>query len=580
MLFGLWWRSERPPRAPSSPGPVTRIGTGLLVATPPAHLHRERDVASATLRPAPSSSGDPATPDVTLDAHSLTATAGAIPQYPLYYVRSAEDGLVAVSTELGELLPHVEPKLDLQRLVAVISGQLDADPAATAYTGIRRLLPRQRLRVDAAGVALSRSEPEASAPLPLDTSPTELARALRAELEASVTRAVGDAQRIVVLVGGGLDSSGLLALALASARGATRREIRALAQVWTSPGDDRPYLRSLEQALGITAIRLPAREAAPWFLDSLCVDAQPQTFVVGCSEMALWSWAAGHGAEVVLGGHGGDEVFGGDVSSLPIRGLGDVARATSEVWRLRGPWNLTRGERFRQWVVSPLVRRSLPRWWRVGRARQRWRKPWMTQRFRDLLDPFLVRQDRDAMDPEGRFRHLSDLPYFGELSRAWGQFAATTGVAPVDPFRDPRLVSFVARIDPRLLRTGQWHRGLFRLAMSHDLPDSVRLRRDKAAAPPLVAQAAVSADAVETLRSLSSLSELQGLGLVEPAPFRATFAPWLEAVRKGERAVPDASDPSWEVVWPLLSVEHFLRRRPWLARGGGDRVTVTVKGGL
>jgi hypothetical protein len=101
--------------------------------------------------------------------------------------------------------------------------------------------------------------------------------------------------------------------------------------------------------------------------------------------------------------------------------------------------------------------------------------------------------------------------------------------------------------------------GLYRRAMRGLIPESIRLRKDKAQGEPAHAEAILAARAEPTLRELSSLAALADAGLVEPGPFRPLFESWLSAVRRGERTTDDPADESWHTVWQLLSVEAFLR---------------------
>jgi hypothetical protein len=194
----------------------------------------------------------------------------------------------------------------------------------------------------------------------------------------------------------------------------------------------------------------------------------------------------------------------------------------------------------------------------------------MTQRFIDVL-----RSISEALPqpyprtPAARLLALSRLPYFGELTRAWGQFASATGCAPVDVFRDPDFAAFMARIEPVTLLYGGRHRGLYREAMKGLVPDSVRLRPDKARPQPLVSAAVVASDARPLLESLFSLDRLSALGLINPEPLAGPLARWLRVVLRGERDAADETDPWWEWVWPLLAVEAFLREIASSRRAAG-----------
>jgi hypothetical protein len=150
----------------------------------------------------------------------------------------------------------------------------------------------------------------------------------------------------------------------------------------------------------------------------------------------------------------------------------------------------------------------------------------------------------------------------------FGQMSSATSSLTVDVFRNLELVRFISRLDPLILSHGHTFRGLYRLAMNGVIPDSIRLRPDKAAVEPAVAEAAVGANAFDMLNDLSSLTGLEALGLVDPRPLRSDLDDWLRLMRMGERRHADPGDPSWSDKWRLLSVEAFVRRhghRPAMA---------------
>jgi hypothetical protein len=150
-------------------------------------------------------------------------------------------------------------------------------------------------------------------------------------------------------------------------------------------------------------------------------------------------------------------------------------------------------------------------------------------------------------------------PYHAESATYWGQLESVVPTPVFDVFRDLALVRFVGALDPLQLLADHRYRGLYRRAIRGLIPESTRLRNDKARGEPAHAEAILAANAEPTLRTLSSLTALADAGLVEPAPFRPLFESWLAAVRCGERTTEDPADESWHTVWQLLSVEAFLR---------------------
>jgi hypothetical protein len=144
---------------------------------------------------------------------------------------------------------------------------------------------------------------------------------------------------------------------------------------------------------------------------------------------------------------------------------------------------------------------------------------------------------------------------------SWGQMTSLTGVAPVDVYRDLELVRFVAEIDPTALGHGHVYRGLYRESMKGRLPESVRLRRDKALGGPFVLETIRAAQAFDGLTSLASVECLGDLDLVDPKVFAPLCLRWLEELRRGESMKTESKDaPAWRELWPVLAVELFLRR--------------------
>jgi asparagine synthetase B (glutamine-hydrolysing) len=536
------------------------VDGGVLCARPPGQLERQGTSCFAWQYAGRAVGDRHAGPAIELAPHRLILRAGALPQYPLYYCHweSPKGRFYLASSELTPLL-RLAPSKGLDRAhIASLMASVPVkakDAGATVYSSVRRVRPCEQVRLERqqlfSETVLPRSGPPCRDPPPV------LARTLLEHVDRAVARAMGQARRVSIFAGGGLDSSGVLALALRRASGA--REVEAIAQLWASPGDDRPFLELLERHLGIVAIKLPADDAGAWFTKSLCVDAQPQVFAGGCSEMLLWATARSRGAEATLTGHGGDVLLGGAVSFAAEVLRGHPLRAVRDALRLTVPWHVAPVDRVRGWVLSPLLRKFLPSRWAKRRLRRAARQPWMTRACVDLIAAGLE-PAQEPRTPDDRLAQLCRLPFFEEQCVAWGQFASATGCTPVDVFRDLELASFVAQIDPDVLHHGGRHRGLYREATRGLLPETVRLRPDKAFGQPLVAQAALAAGALPWLRDLSSLCELGGMDLVDPDRLRPMFARWMQGVSRGERPETDSTDALWRWTWPLLAIEDFLRK--------------------
>jgi asparagine synthase (glutamine-hydrolysing) len=476
---------------------------------------------------------------------------------------SSDGARGVLSSELEAVLPFVPSKaVDGEHLSQLIALGYSADPRSTPYQEIRRVAPCEAINVDARGAQFHQEMPRVGVAFFRDAHP-DLALELFAQVQAAVERAMGRTTHVAVLAGGGLDSSGILALALQLSAARAGSTVVALAQTWDGPGDDRPYLAELERSLGITARRMAAEDAAPQFSRSLCADAQPQMSPFACGEMQLWTECLD--AQAILAGHGGDLVFGGDVSFAPQLLAGHPLRALHNAMRLQVSWRASWHERL-LWAARPLVAPLLPRAFLIARRRRSARRPWMTQRLVDSIEaPLRATVDRrPPRSPAEKMAAFCSLPAFQALTVSWGQLASVTGAAPVDVYRDAELLRFLAHVDPATLQHGHRYRGLYREAMRGRIPEPVRLRADKAAPVPLVAATAAAPEARAALRGLATGDELAARGLVDRNVFRETAAAW-SATLNGQasgRAAEDWDWPRWCQVWAALATECFLRTVP------------------
>jgi hypothetical protein len=137
---------------------------------------------------------------------------------------------------------------------------------------------------------------------------------------------------------------------------------------------------------------------------------------------------------------------------------------------------------------------------------------------------------------------------------AWGRHAeeVASGIERVDPYLDRTLIREVERFPAEWLLHGGMRRGLFREAMRDLLPDSVRMREDKASFEPALVRFVSAAGGLESFRELANAVRLGELGLVDRRAFAAAVEVFVRS--------PDDGD-AWTTVWPTLAVEAFLRER-------------------
>jgi asparagine synthase (glutamine-hydrolysing) len=465
---------------------------------------------------------------------------------------------VLACTRLPPLLDALttQPPPDALRLAETLIGDLHGRPHATSYEGVTRLASGDVLRFDAAGT-MTASTLQAPRLTPLTGTPDELALALRDEIFAAVRRSVDGLGRVAVLAGGGVDSSALLATVMTLVRGGTLADALALSLDFAGPGDDRPYMDDMAASLGIVPVRVSPRTFAPQVRRSLIIDGQPYASAMGGWELGFLELAKERGAEALVGGLGGDELFDGDPRCFATQALhGHVLGAARAAFELKVPWRSSRLGRLREFVLRPIAVHVTPRpvrrFLRRHRRTER-RVPWAGPVLREVLRREVPEAPSDfgPRTPSETFHRLSDSKWALEISEGQCSLDAHVGCATRTPFHDEALVSFVARLPPELMFTGGYLRGLFRRAFVGLVPDRVRLRTDKAGFEPALEEMHAAMGGRGALAELAAMRALARLGVVEAAAYREAF----DAFVRG-----DIGDEGWGSLWPALSVEAFALR--------------------
>jgi asparagine synthase (glutamine-hydrolysing) len=429
---------------------------------------------------------------------------------------------------------------------------------ATLYAGIRRLGPGEVLLLDSRGWRSKRYwEPRYGGTSALGA--TELAGGVRAGLERAVRRRGGDEGHAGVLMSGGLDSSAIAAI------GATLGEARPRAYSATFPedplADEAGLIEELGGALGLSGV---VAEVRPGGLVAAALEhlAEWQAPLLGWGDfwaLPLLRAAAAGGVTTMLGGDGGDELFGPRSYLMadrlrgghPLRALalaGELPGAGShvprrEVARVVGSFALSGALTYRlqDALRTPLARREAP--------------PWLRRRVvSDLVssdDPYAWKR----LDGPRWWAHAADGVAHG--IEAAGVFehqrrrAAMAGLEARHPMLDLDLVELALSQPPEASFDRRYSRPLLRDAMEGLLPDSVRLRPGKAYFESLIVSCLTGPDAAAMRTVLSDpraeLGAYLDLGrmraelldaevLLQREPFR-----WM-----------------WQV-WRLLTAELWLR---------------------
>jgi asparagine synthase (glutamine-hydrolysing) len=437
---------------------------------------------------------------------------------------------------------------------ALIAAECRHEPSATVYRDVHRVEAAQALTLGANGV-------EASAQAEIRARPRsgmaidELAHEVREGLRRATARAIDGAKRVAIMVSGGLDSSSVLAAAVAAARGAGQPEIDALNLSFGGVGDDRPYFRDLCEDLGIVPVVISPAEASTNVLRGLVADGAPFTWPTSGWEITMLQRARERGATVMLTGAGGDHIFHGDARTF-ARELWSrhFYRAAFRIARFKTYTRTSTARRIFSYGVSPPLLRIAPSLQHMRRrvsSRRLW--PWAGPVLRDVLRDVYVRaQPSDGwLDPTSNttFNQMMRSEFL-EMAECRGQMEAITDCARVDPLLDDELVELVAGCPQEALLHGNQGRGLFRQAIRGLVPERLRLRRDKGHFA-VALYGMIRGSDLSSLRDLASARELVKLGLVEPGGLRKDFD---AALGSGER------ENHWLAVWPAIAAEAFVRK--------------------
>lgn len=480
-------------------------------------------------------------------AEPVTLVRRGVDHGPIFH--STHGGTTHVSRKLTSLiasLPH-RPSVNLPTLATWLRPPVPEDLEQTPYLGVFRVPAHHQVTVGPSG---ERKRLELSTALSLQENidPRDAVREVSTRFVAAVRRHIEHRERVAVLVSGGVDSSAVLAAAVALARGATRKEIHAIAVHFAADGDDRPYLRDLADALGIVPIRISPSSGGPFVLDTLVVDGAPIGSAAMALRAALLTRARESGAEVALTGDGGDFLFDGNPEHLAALALsGHVFRALHQAVRLRVYWQDPGIDQAWSFVVRPLLARLPPQRLRSHRLHRKLTKrfPWAGPSLRAHLRGPWPHPDPSAT-PSVRLRRFLTDPRLSSYDDIRGQFSSTYGIEYVSPFLDETLIRFVLSLPPTMLFHGDRCRALLRLAMDPLVPDSVRWRPDKSAFGPAFVEMMRAAGGFEALTPLAEMRHLGRLGWVDPPAFARSLRALREAPTEGQALVG---------IWPALSFE-------------------------
>lgn len=413
---------------------------------------------------------------------------------PLFYRLDGQRFAFASEVRpLLELSPET-PKLNLSMVAQAIRFDFRTR-AETLWQGVHCLIAANFLAVDAGGHNRRRYWTPVGMPAIRYRRIEEYAEHLRELMFEQVRRMSRADAPISCEVSGGLDSSGIFAVADALAQ---RGELNApgltgytLRFADGSSSDEIEFARSVARHLGRSVREVAARH---WRLDQYAEHARewrdfpgyPNSLLgLGISEDMV-----ANGSRVVLQGLGGDEWLSGSryyyAEFLRELRLGALARALATDRRAFG----TRKALF--WLGRFGLAACLPRFlqaaarslWRSGRDSQKKHSALLSENLEHIMHS-AAESDPDAgRDATIHADAVRNTRLFGAnkafINNCNERMKAIAGVENRKPFETRGIVEFCYRTPEASRQIGGNNRISYRLAMQGLLPENVRSRRTKA----------------------------------------------------------------------------------------------------
>ncbi len=468
---------------------------------------------------------------------------------PFYFART-RSGLT-FGSELRAVLadPGVERRLDLVALNEYLSFEFVPTPR-TMVRGVERLAPGHTMRWDGREVrtraywvpSLARSESQP----PVQWR--EFAAALRENVAASVRRELVSDVPVGVLLSGGIDSSTIAAFMADAYPG----RIDSFSVAFEEPSfDESPYARLVADRFGLRhhELRVTSRMAAdlvPRLADILDEPLGDASFI----PTFMLSKFAAERVKVVLGGDGGDELFGG----YPTL----VAHRVIEYYERALPWAARAYVVPRLLPLLPVSFDYISRDFRIRRflagrgvpleaRHHRWMGSFVDEEkaelFQDWVKPavgetyeaaYRHARDCDARLPLNRVLYDDMRLYLeGDILVKTDRASMAASLEVRVPFLNQRVVRFATSLPLELKLRRFQGKYLLKRAMAGRLPPEIIRRRKQGFAMPVAHW--LAADLKALLRDALSPAYLARQGLFEPSYVERLVGDHLARVRDNRK---------------------------------------------
>ena len=424
---------------------------------------------------------------VTLNKGSekITAFSDAMRQIPLYWLSTDKVQAVATDIRLLAQLPGVQLNISDEAIYHYLNFAYVPTPY-TIYENIRKIEPGSKLELDKGKIDWSRYwQPVYDESL--SGSEEQLIEKLTSEVEHTVSQYALPSDNWGSFLSGGTDSSTITGIL---SRTAGKERTHSYSIGFVEEGyDELEYAKAAADAFGINhhAVRVSAEDTLGAI--QTMVEAYDEPFgnssavpTFHCTQLAN-----GNQHKIMVGGDGGDEIFGGNERyakdiyfqkyyGLPgfVKGLGNVVRTGL------GPVDLRLVNR----VKNFLYRGSLPnpeRFYTDDSFASEFYSELLTPDFREHLSQRssleILEHHFNACDAKSELNKLMyiDLQMAiadNDLTKV-NRAAKASGVSVLYPFLSPSLIQFMGRIPVQWKVKGTDKRYLFKQAVKHILPETI-----------------------------------------------------------------------------------------------------------
>ena len=407
----------------------------------------------------------------------------------LFYYLS--DRALVIASEESAVLAHPEVPRRLDETTLALFYAVEAPAAgATFFSDVRELLPGHTLTVGQERSELRAFWSPPDGPALRLGSDREYADAFRGLLRDAVRCRMRSIRPAGVLMSGGLDSTSVACLAAEEmARASQCEPLRVFSWVFDELAvcDERFFMDAVVERYGLEAHRIvgdtlwPLRDAPAWPHDP----GRPHLGIYRLLLENLCREIKATGTDVLLTGNFGDHLYSGAERWLlellregrPMAGVGSLLLCLTR----RG----VRGLR-----SDPGLRRLASRLLQPFRGQRRPggmpanAKSWLTAEALDRISG-AESCDQDGLGEVGRRFRLIATPWAAQSAPLGTAQANRLGIEVRNPYRDRRLVEFMASVPRHQVYRGGLYKHVLRAAMRGVLPDRVRLRKKATSYVPL-----------------------------------------------------------------------------------------------